>query len=81
MTVCRLNCDVLVHVYCPSPCVNYPDGGMGLVVEMGGRILAVYDIMGHEGALYGPSSGAYLELVECFVELCVVLVLVYSLSL
>ena len=27
-----LNCGVLVHVYCPSPCVQYPDGGVGFVV-------------------------------------------------
>ena len=26
------NWGVLVHVYCPSPCVQYPDGGMGFVV-------------------------------------------------
>ena len=26
-----LNLGVLVHVYCPSPCVDYPDGGMGVV--------------------------------------------------
>ena len=31
--------------------------------------------------LYVPSSGAFLVLVECVVELCVMLVLVYSLSL
>ena len=32
-----LNCAVLVYVYCPSPCVQYPDGGMGFVVwEWGG---------------------------------------------
>ena len=48
---------------------------------MGGRILAVYDIMRNEGALYVPQSGAFLALVECVVELCVVLVLVYCLSL
>ena len=45
---------------------------------MGGRILAVYDIMGYEGALYVPPSGAFLVLVECVVELCVVLVLSYG---
>ena len=29
--ILSLNCDVLVHVYnCPSPCVDYPYGGMGL---------------------------------------------------
>ena len=50
---------------------------------MVGRILAVYDIMGSEGALdmYVPPSGAFIVSVECVVELCVVLVLVYSLSL
>ena len=48
---------------------------------MGGRILAVYDIMRYEGALYVPPSGDFFVLVECVVELCVVLVLVYSLSL
>ena len=48
---------------------------------MGGRILAVYDIMGSEGAQYVPPSGAFLVLVECVVELCVGQVLVYSLSL
>ena len=26
-----LNFEVLVHVYCPSPGVQYPDGGMGFV--------------------------------------------------
>ena len=41
----------------------------------------MYDIMGHEGALYVPPCGAFLVLVECVVELCVVLVFVYSLSL
>ena len=55
---------------------------MGFVfLAMGGRILAVYDLMGYEGALFDPPSGAFLVLVECVVELCVVLVLVYSLSL
>ena len=55
---------------------------MGFVfLGMGGRILAVYDIMGHEGALYVLSSGAFSVLVECVVELCVWLVLVYTLSL
>ena len=27
-----LNFGDLVHVYCPSPCVQYPDGGMGVVI-------------------------------------------------
>ena len=77
-----LNCGVLAHVYCPSPGVQYPDGGMGFVfLGIGRRILVVYDIMGHEGALNVPPSGAFLVLVECVVELCVMLVLVYSLSL
>ena len=44
-------------------------------------MLAVYDIMGFEGALICSSSGAFLVLVECVVEVCVMLVLVYSLSL
>ena len=48
---------------------------------MGGRILAVYDIMRYVEALFVLPSGAFLVLVECVVELCVVLVLVYSLSL
>ena len=39
------------------------------------------DIMGFEGALFVPPSGVFLVLVECVVELCVVLVFVYSLSL
>ena len=30
-----LNCGVFVHVYCPSPCVDYPDGGMGFVFWKG----------------------------------------------
>ena len=30
--VLLLNCGVLVHVYCPRPCVQFPDGGMGFVV-------------------------------------------------
>ena len=38
-------------------------------MRMGGRILAVYDIMGHVGALYVPASGASLVLVECVFEL------------
>ena len=38
-------------------------------------------IMEYEGALYVPPSGAFLVLVECVVELCVMQVLVYSLSL
>ena len=33
----------------------------------------MHDIMGFEGALYVPSSGAFLMLVECVVELCVML--------
>ena len=41
----------------------------------------MYDIMGYEGALYVPPSGAFFVSVECVVELCVMLVLVYSLSL
>ena len=36
---------------------------MGFVVGEGGRIYAVYDIMGDEGALYVPPSGALLVLV------------------
>ena len=36
----------------------------------------MYDVMGYERALYVPSSGAFLVLVECVVELCVMLVLV-----
>ena len=31
-----LNCGVLVYVYCPSPGVQYPDGGMGFVFWVGG---------------------------------------------
>ena len=51
-----LNCGVLVYVYCPSPGVQYPDGGMGFVLwGMGGRILAVYDIMRYvEHCLFLP---------------------------
>ena len=41
----------------------------------------MYDIMGYEGALFVPSCGAVLVSVECVVELCVMLVLVYSQSL
>ena len=48
---------------------------------MGGRILAVYDIMGFEEALYVPPSGAFLVLVECVIEQCVGLILVYSITL
>ena len=45
---------------------------MGFVfLAMGGRILAVYDLMGYEGALFDPPSGAFLVLVECVVEPCV----------
>ena len=65
-----------------SPGVQYPDGGVGFYfLGMGGRILAVYDIMGHEGALFVPPSGAFFVLVECVAELCVGPVLVNSLSL
>ena len=48
---------------------------------MGGRILAVYHIIEHEGELYGPPSGVCLVLVECVVVQCVGLVLVYSITL
>ena len=48
---------------------------------MGGRILAVYDIMRYVEALFVPPSGGYLVLVVCVVDMCVMLVLVYSLSL
>ena len=41
----------------------------------------MYDIMGYEEALYVPPSDAFLVVVVCVVELCVMLVLVYSLSL
>ena len=41
----------------------------------------MYDIMRYEEALYVPPSGGLLVLVVCVVELCVMLVLVYSLSL
>ena len=52
-----LNCGVLVYVYCLSPGVQYPDGGMGFVfLGMGGRILAMYDIMGYVEALFVPPS-------------------------
>ena len=73
-----LNCGVLVHVYCPSPCLQYPDRGMGFVV---GELVGVYDIMRYEEALYVPPSGSVLVVVVRVVELCVMLVLVYSLSL
>ena len=33
-------------------------------LAMGGRILAVYDLMGYEGALFDPPSGAFLVLVN-----------------
>ena len=36
----------------------------------------MYDLMEYEGALFVPPSGAFIEFVECVVELCVVLVLV-----
>ena len=35
--------------------------------------------MGYEEALHVPPSGSFLVLVECVFELCVGLVLVYSL--
>ena len=41
----------------------------------------VYDIMRYEEALYVPPSFGILVVVVCVVELCVMLVLVYSLSL
>ena len=41
----------------------------------------MYGIMGHEGALYVPPSDGFLVVVVCVVELCVMLVIVYSLSL
>ena len=53
--------------------------GWGLVFGNGWEDM--YNIMGYEEALYVPSSGAVLVLVECVVELCVMLVLVCSLSL
>ena len=40
----------------------------------------MYD-MRYVQALFVPPSDAFLVLVECVVELCVMLVLVYSLSL
>ena len=73
-----LNCGVLVVLVLAY---NILIEGWVFYLGMGGRILAVYDIMGHEGALYVPPSGAFLVLVKCAVELCVLLVLVYSLSL
>ena len=39
----------------------------------------MYYLMGYEGALYVPSNGAFIVLVEFVVELCVMLVLVFSL--
>ena len=41
----------------------------------------MYDIMGHEEALYVPPSGGFLVVIVCVVELCVMLVLVYSITL
>ena len=41
----------------------------------------MYDIMKYVEALFVPPSGAFLVLVKCVVELGVMLVLVYSLSL
>ena len=41
----------------------------------------MYEITGYEGALYVSPSDAFLVLIVYVVELCVVLVLVYSLSL
>ena len=66
---------VLVPVY------NILMVGWGLFRRTCGRILAVYDIMRYEEALYVPPSGDFLVVVVCVVELCVMLVLVYSLSL
>ena len=40
----------------------------------------MYDIMRYVEAQFVPPNGAFLVLVECVVEVCVVLVLVYSLS-
>ena len=68
-------CTVLVPVY--SILIE----GWGLLLGNGWRILAVYDIMRYEGALYVPFSVGFLVVVVCVVELCVMLVLVYSLSL
>ena len=48
---------------------------------MGGRLLAVYDIIRYAEALFIPPCGAFLVLVKCVVKLCVMLVHVYSLSL
>ena len=50
----------------------------GLCRGMDRRMLVVYDIMGFEGALFVPPSCSILVLVECVVELCKELVLVYS---
>ena len=44
-------------------------------------IFAVYDIMRYVEAQFVPPSGAFLVLVECVIELCVVVVLVYSITL
>ena len=41
----------------------------------------MYDIMRYVEVLYVPPSGGFLVLVVCVVELCEMLVLVYSLSL
>ena len=64
---------VLVHVY------NILMEGWGLLLENWWEDIS--DIIGHEGALYVPPSGDFLVVVVCVVELCVMLVLVYSLSL
>ena len=39
------------------------------------------DIMRYEGPLYVPPCCGFLVLVVCVVELCVILVLVYSITL
>ena len=41
----------------------------------------MYDILGYEEALYVPPSGDFLVVVVCVVELFVMLVLVYSITL
>ena len=50
-----LNCGVLEYVYCPSPGVQYPDGGMGFVFwEWVGGYLAVYEIKSYVEAQFVP---------------------------
>ena len=67
--------------YCPSPCVDYPDGGLGLVLGewVEGYLWCMASCGMREHCMF-LRVGMFSVLVECVVELRVRPVLVYSLS-